>query len=74
MKQFAAELDLDTDTFNQCLDSGKYTSLVNEQRQLAQQIGVSSTPAFIVNGQPFLGAQPYENFQQLIESSLASEQ
>ncbi len=67
-------MDLDTETFNQCLDSGKYTSLVNEQRQLAQQIGVSSTPAFIVNGQPFLGAQPYENFQQLIESSLASEQ
>ena len=28
LKQWAADLDLDTEAFNECLDSGKYTELV----------------------------------------------
>lgn len=37
---------------------------------MAQQVGVKSTPAFIINGTPMLGAQPFENFQQVIEDHL----
>ena len=70
MKQFAADLKLDTKVFNECMDSGKYTQAVQEATQLAQSIGVRSTPAFLVNGQPMLGAQPFESFQQLIEQAL----
>ena len=70
MKQFAADLKLDTKVFNECMDSGKYTQAVQEATQLAQSIGVRSTPAFLVNGQPMLGAQPFEAFQQLIDQTL----
>ena len=31
LKQFAADLKLDTAAFNECLDSGKYTQAVQEQ-------------------------------------------
>jgi len=63
----AADLGLDTGTFNQCLDSGKYTQQIAMDTQIAQQIGVSSTPTFLVNGVGMEGAQSYEEFQRLIE-------
>ncbi len=74
LKQFAADINLDTATFNECLDSGKYTQAVQEQTGVANQLGVRSTPAFIINGVPVLGAQPFEAFQQVIEEALASMQ
>lgn len=69
----AAGLGLDSNTFDQCMDSGKYTSYVQQQTTTAQQFGVSSTPAFLVNGQPVIGAQPFEAFQQVIEPQLQGE-
>lgn len=72
LKQFAAELDLDTATFNECLDSGKYTDLIRDQTMDARSIGIQSTPTFIINGRPFIGAQPFEAFQQVIEDERAA--
>lgn len=71
LKRFASELGLDTDQFNECLDTGKYTSVVQQEYQMSQQIGVSSTPTFILNGQPIIGAQPFEVFQQQIQTALS---
>jgi protein-disulfide isomerase len=71
LKAFAADLSLDTAEFNQCLDSGKYTEQVQADTNLARQIGATSTPAFMINGQPVLGAQPYEIFEQLFQQLLA---
>ncbi len=68
LKQFAAELGLDTTTFNTCLDSGKYTSLVRTESATVQSLGVRGTPAFLVNGRPLVGAQPFEVFQQIVET------
>ncbi len=68
LKQFAADLQLNTTRFNQCLDSGKYATLVQQDTQTANQWGVQSTPAFLVNSQTLSGAQPFTTFQQLIES------
>ncbi len=73
LKQFAGQLGLDQDAFSQCLDSGKYTDVVKQEIQMAQQIGVQSTPTFVVNGTPVIGAQPFQSFQQLIEANLDSE-
>jgi protein-disulfide isomerase len=70
LKRFAAELSLDTDAFNQCLDSGKYTELIQQDVQIAQSLGVNSTPHFLINGYTVRGALPFENFQQAIESLL----
>jgi len=58
------------DAFSQCLDSGKYTDIVQQEKQMAQKIGVQSTPTFVINGKPVIGAQPFENFQQVIEAAL----
>ena len=70
LKKFAEEIGLDTQAFNDCLDSGRYTSLIEDDTQAAKSLGVQSTPTFLVNGQPVIGAQPFEVFQQAIESFL----
>ncbi len=72
LKQFAADLKLDTAAFNECLDSGKYTQAVQEQTGIANQLGVNSTPAFIINGYPVLGAQPFDAFQKIIDGELSA--
>jgi len=71
LKLFAAELGMDQEVFNNCLDTGVHTEFVKQQTGLANQIGVKSTPAFLINAQAILGAQPYENFRQVIEQQIA---
>jgi protein-disulfide isomerase len=73
LKKFAGQLGLDEEAFNQCLDSGKYTDIVKQEIQMAQQLGVQSTPTFVINGTPVVGAQPFEAFQQVIDAALAKE-
>ncbi len=70
LKKFAGELKLDTSAFDECLDSGKYTQLIQEESSTASSIGVRSTPTFLINGQAIVGAQPFEIFQQTIDSLL----
>ena len=74
LKKFAADLKLDTAKFNECLDSGKYTQAIQDQTNAAQQLGVRSTPAFVINGIPVMGAQPFDAFKQVIETELESSQ
>jgi protein-disulfide isomerase len=72
LKRFADELGLDTEAFNQCLDSGRHSQIVQQETATGQQIGIRSTPSFLVNGQPVIGAQPFEAFQQVIEDQLTA--
>lgn len=70
LKKFAEGLGLDTSAFNECLDSGKYTQLIQDESSMASSIGVRSTPTFLINGQAVVGAQPFEIFQQTIDPLL----
>lgn len=72
LKQLAADLGLDTAAFNECMDSEKYADLIRNQTMDARSIGIQSTPTFIINGRPFIGAQPFEAFQQVIEDERAA--
>lgn len=65
---YATDIGLDTDTFAECLNSGKYTELVQAQLQEGFELGVSGTPTFFINGNIFVGAQPLQNFAQAIDS------
>ncbi|MFB6216272.1 MAG: DsbA family protein, partial [Candidatus Aenigmatarchaeota archaeon] len=71
LKEYASELGLDTQRFNQCLDSGKFTQEVKNDLQDGRSRGVSGTPTFFINGQKVVGAQPYSVFKQRFESILA---
>jgi protein-disulfide isomerase len=68
--RYAGELDLDTDTFRECLDSGQHEAAVIADLQEGAALGVTGTPSFFINGYALTGAQPFEVFQQGIDSLL----
>lgn len=70
---YAEELELDMDTFNDCLESGRYVAEVESDFEFATALGIRSTPTFFVNGVPVVGAQPFEVFKSLIDKELAGE-
>lgn len=71
LKGFAANLGLNTSTFNSCLDSGKYTKDVADDTAAGQTAGVTGTPTIFVNGQAMVGAQPYTALKTLIDQELS---
>ncbi len=71
LKSHAVAIGLDADTFNTCLDSGKFASEVQKDLKEGQSYGVTGTPAFFINGQFISGAQPFEVFKKAIEDELA---
>ena len=71
LKGYAAQLGLDTATFNDCLDSGKNKAEVEKDYQDGQSYGVTATPSFFINGELVRGAKPFEEFKAVIDAALA---
>jgi protein-disulfide isomerase len=72
LKQYAAELGLDTATFNACFDSHKYAHVVEADIAAGNEAGVNGTPALFINGRMISGAQPFETFKKIIDEELES--
>jgi protein-disulfide isomerase len=69
-KQFAADLNLDADSFATCLDSGRMEALVLADLEEGTNAGVNGTPSFFINRHTMSGAQPLAVFEQAIEQFL----
>jgi protein-disulfide isomerase len=54
------------------LDSGRPAQKVDEDMALARAVGATGTPAFRVNGVIISGAQPLQNFVEVIDAQLAA--
>lgn len=77
LKDFAREVhdeydDFDLDEFDQCVDSGRHESLVEQMRDEASALGVNSTPSFLINGQPFGNTSDPQIFRNAIDAALAA--
>ena len=70
LKQYALEMGLDAEGFNDCLDSGKFSQEVQRDIDDARTAGVHATPSFFVNGLPINGAVPFERFVEMVELAL----
>jgi len=71
LKTMAANLGLNKDSFNQCLDSERYQERALVWFRQAEGAEVSGTPTFFVNDQLVVGNQPYDVFEEIIEQELA---
>jgi protein-disulfide isomerase len=71
--KYATDLKLDVNTFKTCLSSGSHDDFIKKDMDFALNLGVQSTPTFFVNGLAVIGAQPLDNFKQLIDKELAGE-
>jgi protein-disulfide isomerase len=72
-KGYVADLDLNTDAFVACLESGDTADQVQAELEQGQAAGVGGAPAFFVNDWFVSGAQPFEVFQETIEKALRGE-
>jgi protein-disulfide isomerase len=72
---YAQDLKLDVAAFRSCVESGKYKDKIQNDIQLAEKVGASGTPAFVigkstpdgVDGEVVVGALPYSMFDQKLK-------
>lgn len=72
--ELAGQLGLDTEQFAADMSSDTVAEQTEVNQQLGHDIGAYSTPAFVLNGQPMVGAQPTEVFVDAMDSALAEAQ
>ena len=71
IEKYATELGLDLAKFKTDLaDAGLKAQIENEQKA-AVALGQGGTPAFFINGNVLVGAQPFEEFKKVIDSEIA---
>ena len=74
--KFADDINLDLELFSECMNSTRYSDMINQSGVDAQTLGITGTPAFFIldreNGQvlTIIGAQPYEVFEKVFNSML----
>jgi protein-disulfide isomerase len=74
-KRYAAESGLNTGSFNDCLESGKYDAEVKKDFTDGSAAGISGTPGFLLigkngKGEQISGAQPFASFQAAFDRYL----
>ena len=74
LKQRAVDLKLDTQKFNECIDSGREVATIQKDIQEGARVGVTGTPAMFINGRFLSGNQPYAAIKEMIEDELQRKQ
>ncbi|MDD4110773.1 MAG: thioredoxin domain-containing protein [Clostridia bacterium] len=73
-KQYAKEIGLNQTKFDSCVDNRDMKEEVLNDFKDGQAQGVTGTPAFLINGEKVIGAQPFEVFKEVIDRKLAEAQ
>jgi len=68
--RYAVELGLPGEAFTRCLDEGRFAAAVEADVAQGRQLGVRSTPTFVINGRGLVGAHPVETFRTVIDEAL----
>jgi protein-disulfide isomerase len=71
-KRYAQELELDGAAFERCIDSGTTRALIEADVAQGRSSGVWGTPTFLIDGQLFVGAQPYSAIAAAIDAALGA--
>ena len=76
----AQAVGLDMTAFRECVARGKFAGLIAAHAREADAVGIDGTPGFVIgrvsrgelDGVRVEGAQPYEEFSELLQALLAS--
>jgi protein-disulfide isomerase len=69
LKRFGAEIGL-AQTFDACVDSGKYAETVRDDTKVGEGRGVNATPTLFVNGRKIEGAASFDQLKAIIDPLL----
>ena len=70
--EFLKDSGIDMAKWNTCYDGKETAAKVNAQHDQGASLGVTGTPAFVINGRMLVGAQPFEQFKNVIDDELAN--
>ena len=70
--EYLGDQKIDMAKWNDCVDNNKSLPQVKAQMAEGGTVGVRGTPGFIINGRLVSGAQPAQNFKNIIDDELAS--
>lgn len=65
----AQKIGLETEKFNACLSTGKYTAKVKNDHAYGQKQGVTNTPTAFVNGKKFVGSKSLSTLKSAIKNN-----
>jgi len=73
--QYGAEIQLEQETFDSCLNSGKYLEEIKNDLDDGRDYGVTGTPGFFIGNDQIgyvelKGAQPFDSFKKVIDAQL----
>ena len=71
LESYAKDVGLDMDKFKGALDNHTHKAAVDADDKAGTEIGISGTPAFLVNGYYLSGAQPFPKFKKLIDRAMS---
>lgn len=71
LKATAKTLGLDTAKFNACFDKNQYSQAIQKDVDEGRKLNVTGTPTFFIDGREIVGAEPTENFENIIDQELA---
>lgn len=71
---YAADLGLDTGELQTCVESNQFASQIERDLNEGVAYGVRGTPTFLVNGELFVGAQPFAAWQSKLDALLAEQE
>jgi protein-disulfide isomerase len=72
LKGYAKDIGLDRTKFDGCLDSDTHADLVEYNRQLGDQAGVTSTPTVFINGTRAEHPEDWDKLKADIEAALGA--
>ncbi len=67
---YAAEIGLDSARFTACLTNPATFAQVEADLDVGRQLGLNSTPTFLINGERISGAQPYVFWKHVFDELL----
>jgi protein-disulfide isomerase len=70
LQRRASALSLDGATFSACLTSDRHDATIKRSVAQGNELGVSGTPTFFINGRRLVGVRPVGEFRQMIEAEL----
>ncbi len=71
LEAVAKKIGIDWGKAKDAIDKKKYKEIIDRDMKDGGSVGVTGTPAFIINGKSLVGAQPAEAFYKAIDAAMA---
>jgi protein-disulfide isomerase len=70
LARYASGLGADMARYEAAMRDGSHDAAIDRDVSLAQRLGITGTPTFVVNGYQLVGAQPLSRFERLVRLAL----